>query len=56
MKIIKLNEATLFSLEGISFLELKTIKEACLEYAQKGSVAAKKLYLKIDEEMNNVTI
>ena len=56
MKITKLDEVNSFALEGISFLDLKTIKEACKIYGDKGSAAAKKLLAKINKAMDNITI
>lgn len=56
MKMIKMDQPNQFGLVDLSFLELKTIKDACLEYAKQGSSAALTLAKKINQEMNQMTI
>lgn len=56
MKIVKMKQDKMFALAGLSFSEIKVIKDACEFFAQQGSNHAAKLAQQIDEEMGNMTI
>ncbi len=56
MKIVQLKDSKKFALAGISFTELKTIKDACDLYARQGSRPAEKLAREIEQQMEEVSI
>ena len=56
MKIVKLKNENQFALAPLSFSELKTVKDACREYAKQGSSAAKKIAEQMEKQMNEIEV
>ena len=56
MRIVKLKEQNQFAITGMSFTELKTIKDACKFYGDQGSNVGKQLAQKLEHQMNEVTL
>ncbi|MCB1147255.1 MAG: hypothetical protein KDK38_10670 [Leptospiraceae bacterium] len=56
MKIVKQKQENMFALAGLSFTELKVIKDACELFGKQGSTQAEAIAKAINDEMNNVTI
>lgn len=55
MKLSK-QEDNSFNLEGLSFTQLKTIKDACKTYAKQGSKASGDIASEIEDMMDNITV
>lgn len=56
MKIVKQKQENTFALAGLSFTELKVIKDACELFGKQGSPQAAKIGEEISSAMDNITI
>ncbi len=56
MQIIPMKDNKMFAMAGLSFADLKTIRDACGLFGQQGSAAAKELHQKIEKLMGEITI
>ena len=56
MKLVKMKGENQFAIAGISFAELKVIKEACKTMAGQGSDRARSLAEALGKEMEEVEI
>lgn len=56
MQIVKLKDNKSFALAGLSFSQLKIIKDSCLFAGKNGSLAAKEMAMEIEKMMGDITI
>ena len=56
MQIVTMKDKKLFAIAGISFAELKTIKDACGMAGKQGLTNSTELYNKIEKLMEEITI
>ena len=56
MQIVPMKDNKQFAMAGLSFTDLKTIRDACALFGKQGSTAANELHQKIVSQMDNLTI
>ena len=56
MQIVPMKDNKMFAMAGLSFADLKNIRDACALYGKQGSAAARELHQKIESLMNEISI
>ncbi|MDH5680257.1 MAG: hypothetical protein OEZ36_01620 [Spirochaetota bacterium] len=56
MQIVPMKDKKQFAMAGLSFADLKTIRDACALFGKQGSTTAKELHEKIVGLMDNLTV
>jgi len=56
MKIALMKDKKSFALAGLSFTELKIIKDSCDAYGRQGSAKAKEIAASLEKQMEEISI